>query len=498
MKSLLVLSFFFFSYLVRISRWTSIIQQKEYRLDRLVLFLKSPDGLQELRRLLPSKTDFTKVGFKRPKITGRSVAVVIFFIFLTFLFGAVYVSLSTKILLMNYLSPLWMVPLLVLFGLLIYLICIPQLLLVSVIPTALIATVTTYMVLLKASLKLKKNKPKIIGITGSYGKTTTKLLLAHVLESKYTVFKTPRSFNTKYSVAESILKGYDAQEIAILEYAAYKKGEIKSLASWFQPSLAIVTGLAEQHVGLFGSLDNIISAKAELVQSLPSGSTVICNAFNEQTKRIVEVGSKGKQLKKIYLTPEDSHVVLLKVGLSKGARLHFVWQGEFVQTQLIGLHYSEVVKMVIKAALILHLTNDEIIPALENFVPDDRFIYTYTHASDATVLSDGNSSNPKGFSAIIKLARSFVQKRKILITAGIVDLSESTAPIHTALAVEANKVFDVVVFVGENGRDDFKESYKGLFITEQSQLTSLMQTFSADDLLVIEGKVPPWVTEVLK
>lgn len=498
MKTLLTLTIFFFSYVVRISRWTSIIQQKEYRLDRLLLFLQSPDGLRELIRVFPRKTDFSKVGFKRPRITARSVVVVLFFVFLTFLCSTTYISWGSQVLLENYPAPFWMVPVLVVVALLIFLMCIPILLLVSVVPTALIATVTTYLMLLKASLKLKKGKPMIIGITGSYGKTTTKLLLAHVLENKYSVFKTPRSFNTKYSVAESILKGYNNQAVAILEYAAYKKGEIKSLAFWFQPSIAIITGLAEQHIGLFGSLDNIISAKAELVQSLPSGSTVICNAFNEQTKQIVEIGSKGMQLKKIYLTPEDSHVVLLKVGLSKGARLHFVWQGEFVQTQLIGLHYSETVKMVIKAALVLHVEKDEIIRALENFIPDDRFIYTYTHASSALILSDGNSSNPKGFSAIIKLARSFSQKRKILLTAGIVDLNERTAPIHTVLAQEASKVFDVVVFVGEHGNEVFKKNFKGLCITEQSQLASLMNTLSADDLLVIEGKVPPWVTEVLK
>ena len=95
----------------------------------------------------------------------------------------------------------------------------------SVLPTSIIYAVRVWIELMLAKSKVQKTKPLIIGITGSYGKTSTKILLSSVLKKKFSVFRTPKSYNTKFSVARSINRGYRGEQVMVLEYGAYKKGE---------------------------------------------------------------------------------------------------------------------------------------------------------------------------------------------------------------------------------------------------------------------------------
>ena len=94
-------------------------------------------------------------------------------------------------------------------------------------------------------------------------------------------------------MARNIEKKYRDQPIAILEYGAYAKGEIARLAQWFPPNVAIITGLAPQHMGLFGSVAAIILAKSELVAALPEAGVVLFNAVAKDVDKIVKTGQKS-------------------------------------------------------------------------------------------------------------------------------------------------------------------------------------------------------------
>lgn len=121
----------------------------------------------------------------------------------------------------------------------------------------------------KIKIKTRKSPLTVIGITGSYGKTSTKQLLEHVLKTKYKVFATGQSHNTLFSVASDIIRYLsDEQTHAIIEYGAYKRGEIKRLTELIKPQIAVITGISKQHYGLFGSYENLKMAKFELIESL--------------------------------------------------------------------------------------------------------------------------------------------------------------------------------------------------------------------------------------
>lgn len=496
MKTSLLLLFLLSSFFVRALRWIGILQQKEYRLDRLILFLKSSQGKKELLRLFPNRTDFTRLGLKRPKFTKRSFIVTVIFISISYFYFKFGMNMFLGYMLQWYPYPLWYKFAIFTILSIIYLVFIPVVVFVSNIPTVFIAILQTYKRLLQASKKIEANNTKVIGITGSYGKTSTKILLKHVLETKFSVFMTPKSYNTKYSVANSIVNGFNGEEIAIIEYAAYKQGEIKKLASWIKPEMALITGLTKQHLGLFGKLENIVKAKSELVASLPNKAKVICNTYDSKTQNIFELGCQQNQAKLVAVSP-DYKIKLDSLKLNENGKLEFLWDGAKVKTQLIGEQYIEIVHLVVVTALDLGLKKAEIITALESFSPDEKFIYLYTLLNGARVVDDGDTSNPKGFEAIINLAKKMKAVNKILITPGIVDLGVESNEIHADLAKMARKSFNKILYVGDAGIDSFKEVFSEDLLTTNEQIQEIITSLNSDDLIILEGRIPVWLKQYL-
>ena len=123
----------------------------------------------------------------------------------------------------------------------------------------------------------------VIGITGSYGKTSTKEFLATILSEKFRVAKTSEHQNSGMAIAKTILNLSQNDQVFICEMAAYDKGQVREVAAMAQPKIGIVTGVNQQHLALFGSMAKLISAEGgmELVDSLPENGTAILNGDNE-------------------------------------------------------------------------------------------------------------------------------------------------------------------------------------------------------------------------
>ena len=120
----------------------------------------------------------------------------------------------------------------------------------------------------KAVKKLDATKPLVVGITGSYGKTTAKKVLATFLHTKYRVFASPHSYNTPMGLSKCINEEYNGEEIFIAEMGARRVGDIKYLKKIFKPQYAIVTGIGNQHLETFKSKENIISEKLSVLDEV--------------------------------------------------------------------------------------------------------------------------------------------------------------------------------------------------------------------------------------
>jgi UDP-N-acetylmuramoyl-tripeptide--D-alanyl-D-alanine ligase len=451
---------------VRALRWLSFVQQKEYRLDRLWELLSSRQGIFELARIFALPNDLTRAGLKRPHVTLRImfvtiVAIVLSLVGLQWGFnGIIFIWLS-----------------------------LPFIIILSAWLSGLGWWALTEFKLRQASQKITQAAPFIIGVTGSYGKTSTKHLIAHVLSTQQPVFTTPRSHNTKYSVAQAILRSYAGEKLVVLEYAAYTKGEIKKLAEWFHPDAAVITGLAPQHLALFGSVEAIIKAKSELVKALPEKAPIFVNAADSGTVKIVRAGGRSEF---IDFSGPHSVIRLTHVGLLVDATLSFIWNGHAVRTKLIGLQYLQTVQAALAVGRWLEMSESELVKALESFTPNQSYIQSSRLSSGALVIDDGFSTNPTGFTAGLELLGHFKKqgKRTVLVTGGIVDLGESSSEIHAALAKKAAQVADEVWYVGTEGKSEFAQEFGAAFTEDVTNMVSRISELSQDVVVLLEGRIP--------
>ncbi len=485
--------------LIRLVRWLSIIQEKEYRWDRLKIFIFSSKGLRELVRVVPRPSDITRSGFKRPRRTGRVIVIAV--IAISYIYNLIQIS-DTWVRQLDYQQGADLMG--SLFLLSIY-ILIPAFVLLAIIPTVVISSFQTNLTLLRAKRKLNQQKPMVIGITGSYGKTATKQLLAHILNEVEPVFATPKSFNTRYSVARSILKSYKSEKIAILEYGAYAKGEIAKLASWFQPTIAVITGLTSQHLGLFGTQQAIIEAKSELVTSLPRQGAVVYNALDEGVQQIVKLGVHNWQIK--HHTNQEPILISCNPKMSKQAFEYVVEKsGQLtilagkrkIVTNLIGMQYAQTVELAVTIGARLKLSEAAILHAISTFSPGDNFIQIRKTKSGGTIIDDGGTANPAGFKAALELLQQSEPKNKWLITPGIVDLGLESKSVHQKLADFSASFVQKVLYADWNGRAEFEEKFGTNCETDRELIIKHLKQMDSDVVLLIEGRMPGWINETIK
>lgn len=467
-------------FVVRFSRWLAFVQQKEYRLDRLWLFLSTREGKNELVRLTTLQ-DWSRTGFKRPHLTLRLLVTAIF-------------SLVLILVLILFLVQFFLIQetfiYYFIFALLIALVVVPFVVMsCAVIPTFLLQFYTRYL-LYQAAQKLLVHQPFIIGITGSYGKTATKLLLSHVLSQKWSVFMPPRSYNTIYSISKSILNSYTDQKFAIIEYAAYRMGEIAVLAKRIKPQIAIITGLTEQHLGLFGSLQNIIKAKSELIAAVGSGEKIFY--ANSAAEEITQPGLlNSKVVVRLADFPMEG-----KIGPT--GKLAVSYKNYTINTKLIGLQYLDTIKTVWSVVQDLGMREAECIAGLESFVPPASFTQSYDLTSQVLVLDDGGTSNAAGFTAVLDLAGRLERKKKVLVTSGIVDLGEESARIHAELATKASKMCFEVWYVGSVGLSSFTTIFGNKLYTDKIEIIRRLNELKKGDMVIIEGRMPTWFLQVIQ
>ncbi len=472
---LLVVSAPFF--FIRGLRWLAIVQQKEYRIDRLLSFLNSAEGKADFFRVVPQTSEFTRTGLKRPVTTLRVVVV-------AGIFGVLFLLLVGYLLLTNFSVPLFTLSIIALY------VVLPLLIILSCVPSSVVSHIITVWTLMQARRKITAHQPKIIGVGGSYGKTSTKHLLHHVLSQKFSVFVTPKSHNTKYSVAKSIVRSFTQQDIALLEYGAYTRGEIAYLTKWFHPDIVIETGFTLQHLGLFGSKENSILAEAELVAALLEKGKAFCNGADEGAIHICEVGRQKNHAEVVMYGGPFSRVQVSDAQVNDVGQLQFRWNKQKIHTQLVGIHYLVNVQGVIAVAQELGMSDEEIVTGLESFVPSASFVRSFETSTKAIIIDDGGTSNPRGFEAAINLAEAIKKKKKILFTSGIVDLGKESDDVHRHLAKKADVVFSTVVYLGTDGKEVFEKVCGEKVVSGAAAAFPLLDDADEDTLLLIEGRMP--------
>lgn len=312
----------------------------------------------------------------------------------------------------------------------------------------------------KAKRKLKKMPNlKIIGITGSYGKTTTKYIVSTILNQKYNVLKTPASFNTKMGIVRTIneyLKPTD--QIFVCEMGADQVGEIKELCDLVHPTIGMITSIGPQHLETFGSLENIKKTKFELIDSLPVNGLAFLNYEDENIKSM----STNKN-KIIYGTNASDDYYAENIELTEfGSKFDIHTKNGSkidVSTKLLGEHNIINIVGAVAIAKELGLSDKEIQIGIKMLKPVEHRLELKQHPNGTIIIDDAYNSNTQGAKRAVEVLGRFKNKKRILITPGIVELGDKSYEYNRLFGTQAASNCDYVILVGEK---QAKPIYDGL------------------------------------
>jgi len=300
--------------------------------------------------------------------------------------------------------------------------------------------------------QLKETGLQVIGITGSYGKTSIKDFLYQFLSYSYETLKTPESYNTLFGILKVVDLELDGSyKYFICEMGAYKIGEIKELSETLLPDHGILAGINEQHLEKFGRIENTIKAKFELIDSIPKEGTVLVNGAS----KLVEKNYSKYRKSALVYSKQGSDFYIKDVRTTReGSTFTMVLQNEeiFAQTPLVGGSNLENIVAAASMAYSLGMSISSIAAILKKLKPVPHRLEISTSKTGLIIIDDAYSSNVTGFKAALNLLDSFNGKQKVIATPGIVELGAKTTKIHKQLGSLANEVCNQIFLVGESER----------------------------------------------
>lgn len=328
----------------------------------------------------------------------------------------------------------------------------------------------------QAKEKIMQVNPKIIGITGSYGKTSVKNALGEVMQVTLgSTFWPPEGVNTLMGITRSIREELStAHQFAVVEMAAYRQGSIAKLCELTPPQIGIITAIGNQHLERFGSLDITYQAKTELARAIPENGILICNADNALAKR---AGFEYKKKQNIfYGFSEDIDISVRGKGLKNtlsGAEFNIEHQGKdyTVKTKLLGESAASNLLAVFAAAVSLGVSPELIIAAFANLLPV-RNRLQLEKTKSAYWLHDAYNANEVGMLSALDVLDELEVSQKILITPGIIELGTEQEKINKQVAAKASEVADYIIVVGKVNRKAYQqgiENSEKLFIVDNRE-----------------------------
>src|SRR5512143_2374748 len=292
---------------------------------------------------------------------------------------------------------------------------------------------------------------RVIGITGSVGKSSTKELIATVLERDYTVLKSEGNLNNEIGLPLTLLQLEPKHRRAVLEMGMYARGEIARLADLAQPIVGVVTNVGPVHLERLGSIEAIAEAKAELVQALPPEGTAILNYDDERARAMRD--KTPAQVLTYGLSPQADLWAdeIASEGL-EGIHftLHYRSEEFHVQVPLLGRHSVHTSLRAAAVGLAEGMTWDHILEGLQDRRAQLRLV-AVPGPNGSTILDDSYNASPASMIAALNLLAE-LNGRKIAVLGDMLELGEYEDEGHRMVGLRAIDVSDVLVTVGELGR----------------------------------------------
>lgn len=447
-------------------------QLKEYRLDRMLSHIKTSQG----KKLLFGKLSLVKwfllviaiifnfggffiifvlsvytveviinlkefvTNLKKPKFTQKATLLIILSLLFALLGFALFPS-GVGLLIVDKLLPFFIA--------------------IEVALISLPSRVAKYIFFKKANSYFNKTfRGKVIGITGSVGKTTTKEFISSILSTQFSVVKTLGSQNVDTSIAQTVLKNISGKEdFFIAEMAAYKGGEIKKICDIVRPEIGIITEIGLQHVDLFGSQANIMKAKFELIEALPKGGLAFFNGNNTNCLLLAEksrhlgintfVFGIGKNPKFDYIADDiEISPAFLQFTLSvQGKNIH-------IKANLLGYQNIPNILGAIAIAHKIGMSLDKIAQAVKSLFSPDKTMKFIGHWNSANLIDDTFNASPEALTAALEYM-SVYRGKKVLVLTPMIELGKFGESIHEEIGEKCAMICDEILLTNLNYYSSF-------------------------------------------
>ncbi|MCM1368415.1 MAG: UDP-N-acetylmuramoyl-tripeptide--D-alanyl-D-alanine ligase [Roseburia sp.] len=312
----------------------------------------------------------------------------------------------------------------------------------------------------RAKRKLAEKKPTVIGITGSFGKTTAKNILRAMLEKKYSVAATAGSFNTPMGICKTVNNELGDEKYFIAELGARHKGDIKELCDIVSPEYGIITAVGDMHLETFKTREAVADTKFELALALPQGGLLALNGYNADCAAL---GSRDTACEKVSTGDgEDVYYNSLRIDGS-GTSFELVIDGvtHSVTTSLLGAHIAELVCVCAAVAKACGVSGEDIATAVREMPAVEHRLMLLPSADPAvTVIDDAYNSNPIGAKNALDVLGHFDGK-KIIITPGFVELGAIEKECNVTLGRQIAEVCDYAYLIGSRAADIKKGAEEG-------------------------------------
>ncbi|MBU1327220.1 UDP-N-acetylmuramoyl-tripeptide--D-alanyl-D-alanine ligase [Patescibacteria group bacterium] len=457
--------------LVNLVSYIELWWAKEYRFDRMLIHLRTSQGK---KILFPA--------WRRPPITPKAISLLVCSVLtMSGLFYLLQLPLAGKLIIMDLaafpITCFWV-------GLLTF-------------PTAIYHEV----LISKAVRRLRAHKSMlVVGITGSFGKTSTKEYLAAILGRQYKVLKTEASKNSAIGIAEVILgKLQPEHEVFVVEMGAYKKGEIARMTRMVCPEIGIITAVNPQHQDLFGSLENTMSAKYELIEGLVGKKIAIFNADNELVCEMADRAKKDVreiwfwsskiQNEKIFTAKE------IKTGLGG---VDFVCQfghkSVKVKASVLGEHQVSNILAATAGAVACGMTLPEAASAASLIRPTAKVMEITGGINRSMFLNDTFNNNPDAAKAAIDFMVK-ARGRKILVFQPMIELGKYAEASHEEVGEYAGRSCDDIILTNSNWYEHFLQGVRKassslpvVVLSPKKANEYIRKKVKSGDMVVFKGK----------
>lgn len=381
----------------------------------------------------------------------------------------------------------------------------------------------------------------VIGITGSYGKTSTKNVLYKMLSRDFNVLMTPESFNTKMGLTRTLREGLKPiHNVFLAEMGAKEVGDIKELCDFVQPNMGIITSIGPQHLETFKSLDNVIRTKGELFENITQNGTIYVNCDEPNILKLPkrsDVTAYRYAVDRENALQHHTHFAIENLVLNQmGSAFTLVWSPDGygvesiesineshdniktatnvktkiirinLKTKLLGRHNLSNVVAGCAVALTLGVSPERLPLLVSEVEPVEHRLSHRRVADQYTLLDDAFNSNPIGAAMALEVLKAFEGNKKIIITPGMIELGNMAETLNQTFGEQIADVCDAVILVGIKQTQPIWEGLKNRHFPEHNiyRVKSIHEAYARlnaivaiDDVVLIENDLPDSFNEAL-